>query len=222
MENAGGFSVGDYVSWTFAGRGDDADRGRGQITDLRVSGEVQVPQTDVTLTATEEEPVALIRTRSGKVVGQYTRNLRKIKKPEGFVTPNAGESEAEFIARCVPVLQKEGYDQDQSLAICYSDWRDRYDEVDLQVEKYVEELFDFLGYIDGLPVYSTSEEAEEVAEIAGCEGYHEHQVGDFILYMPCESHDVEYDTILEEAHQEWIKSRMIDGNSLEESQRLKG
>jgi len=71
----------DYVSWTFAGRGDDADRGRGQIIDLRVQGEVQVPQTDVTLTATEEEPVALIRTRSGKVVGQYTRNLRKIQKP---------------------------------------------------------------------------------------------------------------------------------------------
>ena len=216
VENAGGFSVGDYVSWTFAGRGDDADRGRGQIIDLRVQGEVEVPQTDVTLTATEEEPVALIRTRSGKVVGQYTRNLRKIKKPEGFVTPNAGESEAEFIARCVPVLQKEGYDQDQSLAICYADWRDRFDEVDLQVENYIAELFDFLGYIDGLPVYSTSEEAEEVAEIAGCEGYHEHNVGDFIVYMPCQDHDPEYDTILEEAHNEWMKSRMIDGNSLEE------
>ena len=50
VENAGGFSVGDYVSWTFAGRGEDADRGRGQIIDLRVQGEVQVPQTDVTLT----------------------------------------------------------------------------------------------------------------------------------------------------------------------------
>ena len=148
-----------------------------------------------------------------------TKHPKRVENAaQTFVKPRAGESEAEFIARCVPVLQGEGYDQDQSLAICYSDWRDRYDEVDLQVEKYVEELFDFLGYIDGLPVYSTSEEAEEVAQIAGCEGYHEHQVGDFIVYMPCESHDVEYDTILEEAHQEWIQSRMIDGNSLEESE----
>ena len=216
VENAGGFSVGDYVSWTFAGRGDDADRGRGQITDLRVSGEVNIPNTDVTLTATEEEPVALIRTRSGKVIGQYTRNLRKIKKPDGFVDPRAGESEAEYIGRCVSVLQSEGYDDDQSLAICYADWRTRdFKEIDSFVEQYIEELFDFLGYVDGLPVYSTKEEAQEVAEIAGCGNtYHEHQVGELTVYMPCESHDESYDVLLEEAHDEWMKSRLIDANKL--------
>ena len=216
VENAGGFSVGDYVSWTFAGRGDDADRGRGQITDLRVSGEVNIPNTDVTLTATEEEPVALIRTRSGKVIGQYTRNLRKIKKPEGFVDPRAGESEAEYIGRCVSVLQSEGYDDDQSLAICYADWRTRdFKEIDSFVEQYIEELFDFLGYVDGLPVYSTKEEAQEVAEIAGCGNtYHEHRVGELTVYMPCESHDESYDVLLEEAHDEWMKSRLIDANKL--------
>ena len=170
VENAGGFSVGDYVSWTFAGRGDDADRGRGQITDLRVSGEVNIPNTDVTLTATEEEPVALIRTRSGKVIGQYTRNLRKIKKPDGFQTD---------------------------------------EEIFTILETYVTELFDFLGYVDGLPVYSTSEEAMEVAEIAGCgKTYHEHQVGELTVYMPCESHDESYDVLLEEAHDEWMKGRI--------------
>ena len=216
VENAGGFSVGDYVSWTFAGRGDDADRGRGQITDLRVSGEVNIPNTDVTLTATEEEPVALIRTRSGKVIGQYTRNLRKIKKPDGFVDPRAGESEAEYIGRCVSVLQSEGYDDDQSLAICYADWRTRdFKEIDSFVEQYIEELFDFLGYVDGLPVYSTKEEAQEVAEIAGCGNtYHEHRVGELTVYMPCESHDESYDVLLEEAHDEWMKSRLIDANKL--------
>ena len=216
VENAGGFSVGDYVSWTFAGRGDDADRGRGQITDLRIQGEVQVPNTDVTLTATEEDPVALIRTRSNKIIGQYTRNLRKIKKPDGFVVPSAGESEAEFIGRCVPVLVSEGYDEEQSLAICYSDWRNRdFKEIDQYVEQYIEELFDFLGYVDGLPVYSTKEEAMEVAEIAGCgKTYHEHQVGELTVYMPCETHDKEYDELLQEAHDEWMKSRMIDANKL--------
>jgi hypothetical protein len=46
-----------------------------------------------------------------------------------------------------------------------------------QVEKYLEELFDFLGYIDELPIYSTTpEEAEEVSVIAGCSGAHEHLV----------------------------------------------
>ena len=223
VENAGGFSVGDYVSWTFAGRGDDADRGRGQIIDLRVSGEVQVPQTDVTLTATEEEPVALIRTRSGKVVGQYTRNLRKIQKPEGFVEPSAGESEDDYIGRCIPKLIDEGYDQDQAAAICYDSWRNRFEENDEEIfailENYVSELFDFLGYVDGLPVYSSKEEAQEVSQIAGCGyTYHEHQVGDFVVYMPCETHDTEYDELLQEAHNEWMKSRMIDGNTLEEKE----
>ena len=136
-----------------------------------------------------------------------------------FVTPSAGESEAEFIGRCVPVLRDEGYDNDQALAICYADWRDRFDEEQLQVEKYIEELFDFLGYVDGLPVYSTKEEAMEVAEIAGCgRTYHEHVVGNITLYMPCESHDPEYDDILQEAHDEWMKARMIDGNSLEDEE----
>ena len=142
-----------------------------------------------------------------------------VNMSDSFVDPRAGESEAEYIGRCVPVLQSEGYDNDQALAICYADWRDRFDEVNLQVEKYIEELFDFLGYIDGLPIYSTKEEAEEVAEIAGCgKTYHEHQVGELTVYMPCETHDPEYDEMLQEAHDEWMKSRMVDGNSLEESE----
>ena len=37
-----------------------------------------------------------------------------------FVMPKAGESEDEFIGRCIPVLIGEGYDQAQASAICYS------------------------------------------------------------------------------------------------------
>jgi len=84
VDAAGGFSVGDYVSWTFAGRGKDADRGRGQITDIRVSGTVKIPGSDFEFKPTKERPLALIKTRQGKTVGQYTENLRKIQKPEGF------------------------------------------------------------------------------------------------------------------------------------------
>ncbi len=93
------------------------------------------------------------------------------------------------------------------------------ENADLQIEKYVEELFSFLGYIDGLPVYSSKEEAMEVAEIAGCANtYHEHQVGEFVVYMPCETHDPEYDELLQRAHDEWMESRMVDGNGLGEGE----
>jgi hypothetical protein len=43
---------------------------------------------------------------------------------EMFVTPSSGESEEEFIGRCIPKLISEGYDQEQAAAICYSYWRD--------------------------------------------------------------------------------------------------
>ena len=39
-----------------------------------------------------------------------------------FVEPEAGESEEDFVSRCIPVLKGEGYDDDQAAAICYSSY----------------------------------------------------------------------------------------------------
>jgi hypothetical protein len=39
-----------------------------------------------------------------------------------FVEPNAGESESEFIPRCIEYVVGEGKDQEQAAAICYSKW----------------------------------------------------------------------------------------------------
>jgi A118 family predicted phage portal protein len=36
--------------------------------------------------------------------------------------PSEGESQDEFIARCIPELRSEGYSQDQASAICYAKW----------------------------------------------------------------------------------------------------
>ena len=51
--------------------------------------------------------------------------FEKIK--EDFVTKLPGETKDEYISRCIPVVMKEGYDQDQAAAICYSDW-ESFDE----------------------------------------------------------------------------------------------
>ena len=83
-----------------------------------------------------------------------------------------------------------------------------------QVEKYLEELFDFLGYIDELPIYSTREEAEEVSVIAGCSGAHEHLVGDLTVWMPCMEHEPEWDDVLQEAYEAWLESKMKSWDSL--------
>lgn len=84
VETADGLSIGDYVSWTYAGRSEGDDRARGQIKEIRVQGKLKVPGTDFELSPTEERPAALIETKDGSLVGQYIDNLRKIQKPEDF------------------------------------------------------------------------------------------------------------------------------------------
>ena len=46
---------------------------------------------------------------------------------ENFVTKLPGESKDDYIARCIPAIMNEGYDQDQAAAICYSDY-ESFDE----------------------------------------------------------------------------------------------
>jgi hypothetical protein len=55
---------------------------------------------------------------------------------EQFVEPKAGESEDEFIGRCIPVLISEGYDQDQAAAICYAS----FDTDTSNLEPYIDQL----------------------------------------------------------------------------------
>jgi len=51
--------------------------------------------------------------------------------------------------------------------------------------------FNLVGYIDGQPVFSTPEEAEEYGETMGCSGYHEHtDENGNTVYMGCEVHPV--------------------------------
>jgi len=38
---------------------------------------------------------------------------------EQFIDKKPGETKEEYVSRCVPVLESEGYEKDQALAICY-------------------------------------------------------------------------------------------------------
>lgn len=48
------------------------------------------------------------------------------KKVEMIVEPEAGESESEFISRCISIEVKAGKPQDQAAAICYTKWEEKY------------------------------------------------------------------------------------------------
>ncbi len=48
--------------------------------------------------------------------------------------------------------------------------------------------------IDGVMAYHTIEQAEKAAEKMGCEGYHEHEYEGETYYMPCETHEENFET----------------------------
>ena len=60
------------------------------------------------------------------VNGREVPNCIPVEQKQQFVKPEAGESEDDFIGRCIPVLLDEGYPQDQAAAICYSYYRDKF------------------------------------------------------------------------------------------------
>lgn len=52
-----------------------------------------------------------------------------------FVEPESGESEDDFVGRCIPVLIEEGYDAEQAAAICYSSFIDEDEQEKISQEK---------------------------------------------------------------------------------------
>tara|TARA_R100000458_G_scaffold58959_2_gene68209 strand:+ start:131 stop:2134 length:2004 start_codon:yes stop_codon:yes gene_type:complete len=79
--------------------------------------------------------------------------------------------------------------------------------------------FSKVGMIDGEPVFSTIEEAEEHAKTIGCEGYHKHEHEGETVYMACKGHEeaTELSKFIaefgEEIPEEWqvIDDEIVDG-----------
>lgn len=61
------------------------------------------------------------------VLDSIAFHIIKLAIQEHFVQKLPGESKADYVARCVPVVMQEGHDQDQALAICYADY-EAFDE----------------------------------------------------------------------------------------------
>lgn len=61
-------------------------------------------------------------TNQESIIGQ----IRKLRFKEEFKipTPEDGESESDFISRCMSELNDEFPDQSQRAAVCYNSWRE--------------------------------------------------------------------------------------------------
>jgi hypothetical protein len=74
-------------------------------------------------------------------------------KKEEFVEPQAGESQEEFLGRCIPAMLDEGKEQDQAVAMCYSMYENMSydtgalpvytDEIPKKKEKFVDTFLDY-------------------------------------------------------------------------------
>jgi hydroxymethylpyrimidine pyrophosphatase-like HAD family hydrolase len=142
-----------------------------------------------------------------------------------FVERMPGEPRDEYIGRCVANARKEGYPEDQAVAMCIS----KADDFNCGCTQMKQETeFSLIGFIDGEPVFNTPEEAQLYGEEKkGCSGYHEHTDEDGnVVYMACDVHPevpsedngVELETLLEQG---WYIEDVREVDSLAIQDRFK-
>jgi hypothetical protein len=55
----------------------------------------------------------------------YQTIVNRMSKEEFVVEPEPGETQNEFVSRCIGVEINNGYPVDQAAAICYTKWENR-------------------------------------------------------------------------------------------------
>jgi len=61
------------------------------------------------------------------IEGFLGQKLVKLEKEQFIVKPSAGESENEFISRCIEFEVNSGMEQEQAIAVCYNIWENKSD-----------------------------------------------------------------------------------------------
>jgi hypothetical protein len=77
-----------------------------------------------------------------------------------FVEPKAGESEDDFMGRCIPYVMDEGKEQDQAVAICISKWDKQYENFETYDKFYVFRLFADSSNVDAIQYDTEKEELD--------------------------------------------------------------
>ena len=85
---------------------------------------------------------------------------------EKFVDPNPGESEEDYVSRCIPVLIGEGYEEDQAAAICYDSFKEEFDQEKAwaMVIEMAEELGETVDYEKAVYIDTTKSSFENIGD----------------------------------------------------------
>jgi hydroxymethylpyrimidine pyrophosphatase-like HAD family hydrolase len=106
-----------------------------------------IPHSNVFAVGSNESKVAKILELS--IVKHFDNNSDVInelgKVGEKFVEPNSGETQEEFISRCVKYVMDEGTEQEQAIAICYSKWENKDNKFNKQIESFKSQEFSVIN-----------------------------------------------------------------------------
>ena len=83
-----------------------------------------------------------------------------------FVDKTPGESEADYLGRCIPQLISEGYDEEQAAAICYSS----FEEAESRDQEMVDGIIELLNKVENLE--NRMQMAHDVIRDFGEDGVH--------------------------------------------------
>jgi hydroxymethylpyrimidine pyrophosphatase-like HAD family hydrolase len=140
---------------------------------LPTADKLGIPHSNVFAVGSNESKVAKILELS--IVKHFDNNSDVInelgKVGEKFVEPSSGETQEEFISRCVKYVMDEGTEQEQAIAICYSKWENKDNKFNKQIESFKSQEFSVIneekrllgGFLicSDQPIYRRDEDGSE-------------------------------------------------------------
>jgi hydroxymethylpyrimidine pyrophosphatase-like HAD family hydrolase len=106
-----------------------------------------IPHSNVFAVGSNESKVAKILELS--IVKHFDNNADVVaelgKVGQKFVEPNSGETQEEFMPRCIKYVMDEGQEQEQAIAICYSKWENRDSKFSKQIDSFKSQEFSVIN-----------------------------------------------------------------------------
>lgn len=112
-----------------------------------IADELGINHSNVYAVGSNEAKVAKILNLS--IVKHFDNNQDVVnelgKVGEKFVEPNIGETQEEFMPRCISYVMNEGQEQEQAIAICYSKWENRETKMSKQFDSFKSQEFSVIN-----------------------------------------------------------------------------
>jgi len=112
-----------------------------------IADKLGIPHSNVFAVGSNESKVAKILELS--IVKHFDNNADVVAElgivGQKFVEPTSGETQEEFMPRCIKYVMDEGQEQEQAIAICYSKWENRDSKFSKQIDSFKSQEFSVIN-----------------------------------------------------------------------------